>query len=92
MPEHDEHEPSEGYAGVHVAEELVAFPEFDVKQAVEKDVLDVFEHRGRGDEGQEKLPAVLMAELEYDAHHADQAVAQHEYHSKEEWQHKRIES
>ena len=38
----DEHEPSEGYRGVHVTEQRLAFPDFCMEKAVAKQVFDIF--------------------------------------------------
>ena len=47
----DYHEPSEGYAGMHVSQKLVAFPELYVDEAVKEPVPDVLRHYLRVDEG-----------------------------------------
>ena len=92
MAEKDDHEPSKGYAGVHIAQHLVAFPKFDVQQAVEEDILDILPGCRWRYEGLEELAPVLPRKLDEYADDAIHTVSQHEYHSCKERQNERMES
>ena len=86
------HEPPEGYAGMHIAQHRIAFPQLDVDQAVEKNILDVLKKRFRGDEGQKELSAVRLGKLDKYPDHAEKAVGQHENHPEHEGDDKGVET
>ena len=92
VPQHDQHEPAKGDAGMHVAQHLVAFPELDVQQAVQEDVLDILPSRYRIDERKQETPPVLRGELHQDLDDPVAAIAQHEDHPEKEGQHKGVEA
>ena len=82
-----QHEPAEGYAGVHVAQELVALPYLHVQKAVAEDVLDVLQHGLRGDQGFQEAPPVLGGQLQKYSCQRDEAVCDDERHPYQERQH-----
>ena len=82
-----QHEPAEGYAGVHVAQELVALPYLDVQKAVAEDVLDVLQHGLRGDQGFQEAPPVFGGQLQKYSYQRDEAVCDDERHPYQERQH-----
>ena len=86
----NQHEPSEGYAGVHVAEKFVPLPDVHVDEALQEDVLDVFPERGRSHEGNEEPLSVFRRQLEDDPHHSHYAVRNYERHSENERKHEII--
>lgn len=59
MAQHDDHEPAEGNAGMHVPQQLVALPEFYVYEYVAEDVPAVFDDHFGIDERQEELETVF---------------------------------
>ena len=65
VSDNDKHEPAESDAGVHVAEQLVAFPKLYMEKTVAEPVLDILGHYLRIDQRKEKSFSVLMAQLEY---------------------------
>ena len=92
VPQHDQHEPAEGDAGMHIAQDLVALPQLDVDQAVEEDVPDVHPDVFRGDERQQEALAVRPRQLRDHADHRHEAVAQHEEHPEQERDDEGVES
>ena len=58
MTYHDQHEPAECYAGVHVAEKFVSFPKLDVEKTVAEPILYVLEHNLGIDERKEEFLSV----------------------------------
>lgn len=65
MSDQDYHEPSEGYAGVHIAQQLVSFPKLDMEEAVTEPVPYVLQHDLRIDQGPEETYLVFLGELKY---------------------------
>ena len=90
MADDDDHKPAEGDARMHIAQHLVALPEFHVEEAVAEDVLDVLDDRGRGDQQEVELPTVGSRQLDEDLEDAEEAVGQHECHTENERQDKRV--
>ena len=50
VSKHNQHEPSKGDGGVHIAEQRLTFPDLRVEKAVAKQVLDVFQRDLRRDQ------------------------------------------
>ena len=44
MTDKDDHEPSEGYAGMHVAQQFVTFPQLYMEETVAEPVTHIQEH------------------------------------------------
>ncbi len=73
---------------MHISEQFVAFPYFDVEKTVADDVPDVFHHCHRVYQRQEKLPPVIFWQLENDSHESYYAVCQDENHPDHKRQYK----
>src|SRR5574344_1169886 len=58
VSKHDQHKPTKGDTGVHIAQQGLTFPYLDVEQAVENDVLDVLEEGGRRYKRNQEFPSV----------------------------------
>ena len=90
VPQHDEHEPAEGDARMHVAQDLVSLPQLHVDEAVQEDILDVFPGCYRVHQGQEEPFPVFPGKLEQDDQETDSAVRQDENHPDREGNHKGV--
>ena len=92
MPQDDQHEPAEGDARMHIAQQPVPFPQFDVEKAVAEDVPDILQGGFRSDERQEEPLPVLAGKLQEDPDDADETVSQHEDHPRDKGDDKRMEA
>ena len=81
MSEDNKHEPSEGDAGVHVAQQRLALPYPSVQEDVTDDVLEVDYPELGVDQGEEELFAVLGGQLGYDPYYPDSQIDEYETHA-----------
>ncbi len=78
----NQHKPAESDARMHKSQHLVSFPEIDVNQAIEEDVLYVFPGRGGSKQRLQDFFPVTEFQLMPYPDHPDNTVRQDEYHSK----------
>jgi len=77
---------------VHITENLVAFPKFNVEQTVQKYVFNVFPYSPWCNKTDKELTPVIARKLTKDADNAINAIPQHEDHPEQEREYERMES
>ena len=66
MSQYYDHEPSEGYAGVHVAKESVSFPQLYMEETVAEPVSDIQHHYLWVDQRKKEFLPVFTRQLQND--------------------------